>query len=370
MKTSLIIFLSIFFTANANAGLPKELSGREYSEVMLLLSQSDLDVKVGAKSIYWKNAPGQPFLDLIGDVTWTACSGNKKMDADTMSWLVKILGNTKQARYAGLLDYCLAKVTDSKVTTYLEAARGKIEGTTDESFEGGKTNLKELHSSLIKNVATTQDSESMGKFNKLHADTSLDETFKILGLPNKISSTLVTKDTIRTRHFFVKVRVTEALTILEYGDLGKIRFIYDTNKSDWLIRDAVSNRGLVWDLNGGHFSTLTEYLENSDGVTLRQYAKNLLKQDQVKVNILDRIADRIYLSRFNSNKRTADALAWLCKVIAKSGNAKYKSLLTEVSSTASSPTLKKYAGIAASDLPESSGEDYFPAQQETMKNQI
>jgi hypothetical protein len=77
-------------------------------------------------------------------------------------------------------------------------------------------------------------------------------------------------------------------------------------------------------------------------------------------DILDRAAERIYRSRQEKDEQLVDGLAWLCRVIAKSGDGRYGQLLLEVSSSAATSKLRSYASKTASGLKETPGGSFIP----------
>jgi hypothetical protein len=87
----------------------------------------------------------------------------------------------------------------------------------------------------------------------------------------------------------------------------------------------------------------------------------LQKRYPIERATLDRVADRIYQSHLDPDDALADTLAHLCRILAKSGDGRYKPLLLEVSDRAAERTLRKHAGKAANELPDTSDEKYVPS---------
>jgi len=365
MRTWYFIVFLFFFMIEANAALPRESTGREHSEIMLLLSQSDFEVRLAAKSIY-RLGSNRDILDLLAEVTWTACSGNRKMNPDTLSWLAKALGNTKQTRYAGILDYCLANVAGKSTIKHLKLARDRLEGTTTDSFEGGKTDLEQIHTRLMKKGEATSVNKVANLFPEVRKGQSLDEVFSALGAPDGVSGVSVTNG--RAGHSFVKVRTSDDMIAFMYNGMGTIRFVFDdaSARYNWLLADASSDKGLIWKPLDGKFVTLNDLVNrdlitSGDAAELREIIYHLRKQESIERDILDRVADRVYRSRLESGGEMADALAWLCKILGKSGDGRYKQILSEVSNTAVNEKLRKYAGKAANNLQETNEKRFVPS---------
>ena len=358
MSRWIVIVLSCFFTAVANAVVPKDLTGREYSETRLLLSQSDFEVRLAAKSLYRLGSNRQFVLDLAAEVTWTACSGSRTMKPDTLSWLVKALGSTKQVRYGALLDYCRANTTDEKVVKYLTEARGRLEGTATSVFEGGKMDLRQMRDQFAKSGAARRDQQAAKQFDGLRRGRPLEAVYSGLGVPDDVNGVNVPG---RKVGHIVNVRTSEDMVVFVYGGLGTIHFVYDEEKTDWLLAEAKSDRDLIWARQGGRFVASEELITEGDNSQLRDVLRQLRKQDTIERVTLDRVADRIYQSRLDPDDELADTLAHLCRILAESGEGRYKQLLLEVSDTAAERTLRRHAGKAANQLPDTTEERYVPS---------
>jgi hypothetical protein len=358
MRPRLFAVLFCFFMSAANATSPQEFTGREYAEAMLLLSPSDYNIRLAAKSIRHFNDGRQNILDLLAEVTWTACAGKRKIDPDTLSWFAKYLASTKQARYAALLDYCLASVTDVKTLKHLKQARESLEGTATSSFEGGKMDLEVLRANLAKKGKTTPRPELAKQFNELRNGQRLEDIYTAFGTPNEVSAVNVKGKKVG---FGVTVQLTDDMIVFGYNTLGTIRFVYNTPKDDWLLADAQDDNGLFWNRSAGRFGTFSELITNGDETDLREVLKRLSRQKDIDRTTLDQIAERIYRSRGNKSDEMADVLARLCHIIGNSRDGRYKQVLLDVSDTAEDRTLRKHAGKAAKNLRETTEEKFVPA---------
>lgn len=96
---------------------------------------------------------------------------------------------------------------------------------------------------------------------------------------------------------------------------------------------------------------------------LRKLAKSYAKQDSINTKVLDLIAHKIWIEKNNSDPVTIDATSWLCKVLGKSKNGRYKEHLLRITSSTHSKKLKKYANLSQENLPTSESpfliEDYL-----------
>ncbi len=360
MRLRLFVLLSCFFMAAPSTALAQEFTGRDHAHAMLLLSQSDKDVRLAAWSLYHVGSKRQDIFDLLAEVTWTACSGNRTMDSDTLSWLGKTLGNTKQPRYAGLLDFCLSKAKDEKTKKYLKQARDNLGGTTSDFFEGGKMDLREAHARLTKQASLTSRHQISKNFDDLRQGQALEEVYSILGPPNEVSATTVPGRKVGIPGIG-SFRIGSDRLVIGYSELGTIRVAYQEGQTDWKVADAKSAKGLFWSPNDGHFVTVNDQITSGDGLHLREIAGHLVEQDSLEKDILDRVAERIYRSRQEKDEQLVDGLAWLCRVIAKSGDGRYRQFLLEVSDSAANNKLRNYASKTASSLKGTPGDSFIPA---------
>jgi len=356
----LFVLLSCFFTAAPSTAQPQEFTGREHAHATLLLSQSDKDVRLAAWSLYYVGSNRQDILDLLAEVTWTACSGNRTMDSDTLSWLGKALGNTKQPRYAGLLDFCLSRAKDEKTKKYLKQARDNLGGTTNDLFEGGKIDLREAHARLTKQAGSTSRHQMSKNFDDLRQGQALEEVYSIFSLPDEVSATVVPGRKVGIPAV-ASFRIGSNRLVIGYSELGTISFSYQEGQTDWKVADAKSAKGLFWSTIDGHFVTVNGQITSGDGLHLREIAWHLVEQDSLEKGILDRVAERIYRSRQEKDELLVDGLAWLCRVIAKSGDGRYRQFLLEVSSSAATSKLRNYAGKTAGSLKVTPGGSFVPA---------
>lgn len=353
----LMLFCSVLLAGPgvASAG---ELSGYEYSEAMLLLNPTDFDVRLAAKSIHRLSRDRADIMDLVAEVTWTVCSGKRKMDPGTLSWLAKTLGRSKQARYAGLLDACLSSITDPKTLKYMQQARDALEGTATNPFVGGQMDLAAMRARLPQKAGPASRSQLAMQFAELHFGQPLNEVYSALGTPTDVSGSNIGGN--KVGFIFVKVRTSEDMIVFGYKDIGTINFYYDGDKAIWLLSDASSDKGLLWNWQTGHFGTLSDLIARGGVIDLREVMKRLSTQKNIDRDTLDHIAERIYRSRNETDGVLADTLAKLCYVIEKTRDGRYKQVLLDVSDTAETSTLRKHSGRVAKNLPDTTDANYVP----------
>lgn len=355
--------LSLFYWVglNANAAVPVGASGREYAETMLLFSDKDFDIRLGAKSLHRQSSKNEPLFDMLAEMTWSACSGKRKMHPDSLAWLAKAIGNSKDGRYTQLVDDCLAKITEKAPVKYFTEAKKALAGiATSNPFVGGKLDLDKFRDDIIKNRKKTPP-ESLARtlFEGLKSDQSMNDVYAKLGAPEKISAINVRRGKAGFRH--IQVKLSDDRIVFRYAGLGEAVFGYDATDGDWLLVNAKSSSDLYWLQGEGRFANKSEVIAKGDEPDLRRLTKALMRErNPIDSTLLDQVADRIHHSQMETDGHMADTLAHMSKLLGKSSNGKYKQFMREVSEKAAHRTLRKHAGLTADALPDPAGESYVP----------
>src|SRR6185295_10761041 len=179
--STILLFLAV---TPAVAATGQNYSGGDHAVASLLLSTSDQDVRLGATILYGPNSNRPELFDVAAEVAWMLCSGKQSMDPDTLSWLAKALGNTKQTRFAPLLDSCLANPANDKSKKHVSAARAQLAGDVSNAFEGGKLDLEKLREQLTKKDVAIPKDQLTSRFNDLGKGRTIDEMYAALGKPD------------------------------------------------------------------------------------------------------------------------------------------------------------------------------------------
>lgn len=368
---------SMFFLAGlaslpANAAGTGTPSGREYAEAILLLSEKEADMRFGIKSLYKKESIQPSSLDLLAEIASADCAEKRKIDPDTLAWIAKTLGKSRQGRYAQVIDDCLAqawesaramakdksRVKETSLIRYLTEAQSALAASPrSNSFVGGGLSLDKVRDELVKNRKMVSAPLATTHFTSLVSGQRMDDVYNRLGAPDKISA--MSEPRGKAGFMFVKVRLSDDRIVFNYPGLGEARFGYDDSTGDWVLANATSKTGLHWLARDGRFVTASTAITEGDREDLQWIVKSLQRrQEPIESTLLDRIADRIYFSQMEDDGHMANVLAHMCKLLGKSGNGKYKQMMREVSEKAAHKTLRKYAALAADTLPDTSADMY------------
>lgn len=128
----------------------------------------------------------------------------------------------------------------------------------------------------------------------------------------------------------------------DYGGLGSIRFTTVNANGDKYFPafvDRVSPSVIVADES---VESLAIKLSSNNASTLQALAQSFYLHDNNSVEVLDLFADKIMENYNTHDKYMANALAWFCKVIGKSRNSRYESMLGIVKRS-KSDKMRRYA---------------------------
>lgn len=413
IKGKLIVFAGLlFFLGLPLSASADKLSARDHAIAMLLLGDSDLTIKLGGKSVIWFNAQNRQLTDLLAEVVWGACSGNRQMEPDTLSWLAKSIGSTKQQRYTGLLEACLVADINLRTKDYVRQAKADLTESSAETFNGGDMDLSIIRTNMTP-PRTASQKQLSERFGKLYKNAPLAEIYSSLGFPDETGvSTVSASNRLNQRIWLTALKLT-------YKGVGEIQFYAEEGATDWKLDNAVDSNGMMLSSYDGRFRTTMDLIEHGDAVQLREIADYLvtrkslsneefeavmerdkapvdpaderladslgwleraalsdgnanhekkmtmslldrgdglqlrhtaeywLSKDMVDGEVLDAMMTKIKSSSDTKDAKLADGLAYLCKVIKKSGNAKYNDQMMELAMTAGHKTLRRYAALAA-----------------------
>lgn len=94
-------------------------------------------------------------------------------------------------------------------------------------------------------------------------------------------------------------------------------------------------------------------LANGGPSSMRSAAESIFNTGNTDQEVLDAAAEAL-LTNYKKNPTSetwADSMAWLCRALGNSNNARYQAVVAEVSNNAESRKLKKHCDRAAGDLP-------------------
>lgn len=358
-RYSILLALLVLATAS-HANKYATFSGTEYAEMRLLVGSSDYNIRLAAMSAFNRNKVSREVLDIMAELAWSACAKEGRLKQDTLSWLVKVLGKSRNARYKNVMNHCLSGAVNKKTRDYVEDARKKLAGNTSDRFSHGKLDFTAIKKDLFRLVPEAGNGKQKKRFNQLKYGKGLDEVFRELGAPNTLTGASIRPG--RAGHL-KKSRYFSDTVIFKYDGLGKLHFFTDDKQPEWVLKEAESDAGLYWSMERGRFVTDRQMMEQAKGIELHKYANELIKRKTPDQAILELAANRIYASRNETDTQTIEGVGILCRLIGDSGKSRYRKMLMDVAENGFFSKTRKYALKAAQQLPESKGKDFIPSGQ-------
>ncbi len=228
------------------------------------------------------------------------------------------------------------ELSEQYSAVWIEDINGNIVSDKVEKLVGESTSKVRV---LKENSAVLEKRNILQHFEHLRAGESRELVLKKLGEPTDM---MFVEGNLFTQR--------RAKIIYIYEDIGSIEF-NTVPRND---KQAHYVNEVLLALQGeSQLARIKQEIMTKPAAELRALAKNYAKQDSFSTDVLDFMADRIWLEKDSTDGVTIDATSWLCKVLAKSANGRYKLYLEKVARSTGSKKLKKYAEISAADLPTS-----------------
>ncbi|WP_341502697.1 HEAT repeat domain-containing protein [Gallaecimonas sp. GXIMD4217] len=337
MKHFLLAALLLSFTVTAAPATPKSTVYE-----LLLLSQERNDIKLGAKAL--NHEPGQPrqTWDLAAAVFASLGEHDREEDSDTRAWLAKALGRSGQPRYLPVLVRALQKTEHGNIKKHVKRAIRQLKkgDLSQEAFEARSVDIQGRRDSLNRQLTPLRASSS--SFDSIVSDASLAEVLQTLGLPNGAQDAME----VKFRPFIGNQRFQQLQ--INYVGIGTLRFRYDNNR--WRLLEKMSQVDVDLAVSDG-LKVMASRLMGRNADEVRNVAKEMYRQQLFDEGLLDLVGQRIWMDLDAKDKLTADAMAWLCKVLGHSGNGRYKQFLEKVAAQSSNRKITRYAANAAQNLP-------------------
>ncbi|XPF95760.1 hypothetical protein ACM9HF_07010 [Colwellia sp. RE-S-Sl-9] len=185
-------------------------------------------------------------------------------------------------------------------------------------IEDGRGNIV---SELVESEYLTNEQARNEKFN-----LKLDKNNKVNKTQKELFSTIMTGESYQ----LITYKFGEPDEILHpnknstfiYNGLGQVKFIRQS-KSEAYVYMTIPT------INDDSLSvgSVRALIEPATGRTIRELAKEYYGMNIQDVKILDVFAEKIWKERNHQDRYMLDGVAWLCKILGQSKNARYKSLL-------------------------------------------
>ncbi len=329
---------------------PAAFQGKEVIYARLLLSDNVQEVKLGAKVLHHDLLANPLLWDLAAYKLWSGINqpnGKGEEGEDTVAWLIKAIGQSQQAKYRTTLKNLRATVQNPKLTRYLDEAIKKIAETAVPQFEPAHFDISIAFAGVAAVVNEVVPEQS--NFDHIQPETELDSVLATLGQPDGVGQYI--------RNFnrsFIGRQTFQNLRI-SYFNLGSMEFRYDKNR--WLLRVKFSQANADIAAVAQQHQDLLSRLLSGDRVQINAAAQEAIAMRLSDTEVLDQVSQYIWQERATTDRHISDAIAWLCKVLAASGNGRYQQFLQTLGDNGANKKIAKYALISARQL--TSAEPHF-----------
>lgn len=337
-----------------SAAADEIISGRKHAELRLILSGDDFDLKLAVKSIARREKSDQELTDILAVKLWLACSKKSDIKFDTIAWLGKAIGASGQAKYANVIDHCLANISREKTLRHLYLAKDELKEGKPSANKPGEVDWEKYRRLVKKGPKSPARNKQTKRFEDLRLGKPLEEVYLELGMPDEIAAARVYVG--KTGHL---VRVGRSSHMLEfkYNGLGAVRFYSIKSDSRWLVQNVTSDRGLYWYEHAGSFIDIHKVMAEARGMELRTLAREFIrKEDQniyIEKSIFVLMGKRLTASLDEQDQDTIDGLAFMCELLAYSHYSQFHPVLINVAQNATDSKLRRYADKYADKLEDS-----------------
>jgi len=190
MRSTVVLITTLMLSGTAYAIDP---AGQRYIEQMTQGGMSS--IKDAAQGMYNSGETNTQVLDVAAEVLLQ--NYEKGSDADTMAWVAKALGKSRNGRYFSVLREVSKSNADKKIRKYAESAMKEIGKESGEQYVKGKVNLSAVRNKKAPAAAApgkpgpaAASPKAAGKsgLDVIRKGMSMQEAFDLVGPPTSSSA--------------------------------------------------------------------------------------------------------------------------------------------------------------------------------------
>lgn len=327
------VCLCMFFAAAipVQASSLPDLSRYEQVTLKLLLSENVEELRLGIRNVIFNHQRQLLLQDVVAHILGEYDQGSRVFHTDNVALLVRALGESESKRYLPFVQKN-AKHEVGKIVKYARRAVRKMSRdaaplTLDQNWR--KSALKLLLSKPI-------GSENL--FRSVSRPMVLEKVLADLGVPNKVEIVNVSK------HKPWVGMIREPFMTLNYTNVGRVIF-------NWIDKQWVVHKVQVFHTGGETAGDMKDKIQTDNAQYLRSLARKMYDTNEKDDEILSLVVVRLRQDIAAKDKNLVDALAWFCRVLGQTADAKYLPVLKEIASNAGSSKLRRHAKKAAKMIP-------------------
>lgn len=353
------LLLSLFLMSATVAAAPAPT--RQDVNHYLLLSTEPMSVRLALRGLLLDRSVDTRTLDIVAQYLVEAVPADTDDDGslDAARLAAKLLGASHNPRYKAPLEIALQKFArHAPLAADIESAlAGMGGGAAADSYRAGSLTVageRNRVTALFKGLAQASDRTRKLPVSGL---TTLQQVLDSAGAPDHIGEFVhVRRHNLAPEGSFAATLKAVRVANLElmYFGRGSIVLHYDSDWTPVAMVPEIAHPPIRYDGDN------TEYaykLMSSDRFVLNRLAKKLYAQKKrYDPDLLDVMADRLWLGMYAHDKFEVEGLSILCWILGNSGNARYRQVLTDAVSSATSSSLSRHAKKALDKLPAASAE--------------
>ncbi len=241
MRHIIIVILAglLFNTAQA-----ADVVGQRY--INQLTRGGNISIKQAAQSIYNTGQKSTEVLDVAAEVLLQRYPSASNSDIDTLSWVAKALGNSRNGRYHSVLAEVVSSNAHRKLRKYAKKALSTIGQAEGKQYKKGSVNLQALHNAgnkakpSKKSIAKkTRGGSAKQSLDIISVGMSMEEVYALVGQPTATSTYQTGKAWIPFNYGAKDL----ARTILLYKGQGRVVCSHDGYSTTSRVQEVIIDPG-------------------------------------------------------------------------------------------------------------------------------
>lgn len=354
------LLLSLCLLSATLAAAPAPAPTRQDVNHYLLLSTEPMSVRLALRGLQLDRSVDTRTLDIVAQYLIEAMPADTDDDGslDAARLAAKLLGASHNPRYKAALEIAHKKFGQQvALAADIESALAGLGAAANDSYRAGSLTVageRNRITALFKGLAQASD-----RTRKLPVAglTTLQQVLDSAGAPDYMGEFVhVRRHNLAPNGSFAAVLKGVRVANLElmYFGRGSIVLHYD---SDWTPVDMVPEIAHPPIHYDGDNAEYAYKLMSSDRFVMNRLVKKLYAQKKrYDPDLLDVMADRLWLGLYAHDKFEVEGLSILCWILGNSGNARYRQVLGDAVSSATRSSLSRHAQKALDKLPAASAE--------------
>ncbi len=325
---------------------------QDFYHGLLLHPEAD-QLRFGAKAVASTKESDPEVLDVVAQRLWEEAPKVNERTRDAVSWLARVLGESRQARYRELLGAVQTRSADRKLQRHVQEAMRQMSPAAIEQFVPDSVDLQALREQVLARQQAERERIGRPDLQGLKPGAGLHEVLAAWGPPDAVDTTRATVDVPGPFPTLYQYTVQ-----LMYFGTGAVRL---DDKHQWRLLHTVHSLQQTSQRYEGSDALVAHNLMLPGNDALRIQLIQLAKhRKQFEPALLEVMAARLWLGRNAISSQEADAMAYLVRFLSVHGQGRYRHLLQTLASTSTSGKIRDYAEDYLDEHPATQAEQWQP----------